>query len=320
MNNNGQIRVGVIGVGHLGQFHVQKYVELCQVDLVGVADLDFARAQEIAARNGTKAYASVTELLLRVDAVSIAVPTVDHFAVASQALNAGLHVLLEKPISATIEEGRKLVALAAKQHLVFQVGHLERFNPVFVAASKKITQPRFIEVHRLSPFTFRSIDVDVVLDLMIHDLDLVLSLVKSPIREIFAVGVPVLSQQVDIANVRVHFVNGAVCNLTASRVSLQKERKIRLFQPDAYFSLDLANFSLVRCERKEFDYSSPIPQLDYQKKEFPRADSLKSEIESFVNAVRDGTPPVISGVDALVAMEAACQIKEKIAQLQGQLS
>ncbi|MBW1645146.1 MAG: Gfo/Idh/MocA family oxidoreductase [Deltaproteobacteria bacterium] len=315
MNAAAPIRTGVIGVGHLGRFHVEKHAALPQVELVGVFDLDGDRAREVAARHGTRAWASMDELLAAVEAVSIAVPTVDHFAVASRALEAGVHVLLEKPIAATIEEGQQLVSLAVDRGLILQIGHLERFNPVFMAASEKLGQPWFIEVHRLSPFTFRSTDVDVILDLMIHDLDLVLSLVQSPIEEIFAVGVPVLSQQVDIANVRIHFAGGPVCNLTASRVSLQKERKIRLFLPDAYFSLDLANFSLVRCERREFDYSSPIPQLDYQQEKFPEADSLMNEIESFVTAVREGRPPVISGADALVAMEAAFQIKAKIDQL-----
>jgi len=203
--------------------------------------------------------------------------------------------------------------LAGEKQCVLQIGHLERFNPAFAAGFEITRYPRFLEVHRLSPFTFRSVDVDVVLDLMIHDLDLVLCLVKSPIAEIFAVGVPVLSDQVDIANVRINFTNGAVCNLTASRVSIQKERKIRLFQPDLYISMDLANFSLVQCEKKELDYYSPIPDIRVQKHEYPEADSLKLEIESFIRSVGNQSEPAVSGADGLAALQVAFRIKEIIA-------
>ncbi|MBN2232134.1 MAG: Gfo/Idh/MocA family oxidoreductase [Deltaproteobacteria bacterium] len=308
-----KLKVGVVGVGHLGQYHAQKYAGLPDTDLVGVVDADPGRAAEIAGRYGTRVFTDLPSLLAAVDAVSVAVPTSDHFRVGSLALEAGVHVLLEKPIAATPDEAERLVALAAARALVLQIGHLERFNPAFTAAVEEIREPRFIEVHRLSPFTFRSVDIDVVLDLMIHDLDLVLSLVRSPIREVFAVGVPVLSERVDIANVRLHFVDGTVCNLTASRVSLNRERKLRVFQLDSYFSVDFANFTLVQCRRKEIDYYDPIPRIDFHKKEFPAADSLKLEIADFVASVCTGRPPVVSGSDGLAALQAAWRIKETIA-------
>jgi len=308
-----KLRVGVVGVGHLGRFHVQKYADMSDVDLVGIVDINQKQAQEIANQYHTKVFATAEELYQQVDAVSVVVPTVDHYQIACQGLNSGIHVLLEKPIAATVAEAEELVRLAGEKQRILQIGHLERFNPAFAAGLEMTKQPRFLEVHRLSPFTFRSVDVDVVLDLMIHDLDLVLCLVKSPISEIFAVGVPVLSAQVDIANVRIHFANGAVCNLTASRVSVQKERKIRLFQPDVYISMDLANFSLVQCEKKELDYYSPIPDISVQKHEYPEADSLKLEIESFTHSVRDQSEPAVSGADGLAALKVAFRIKEIIA-------
>ncbi len=311
--NDKKLRVGVVGVGHLGRFHVQKYADIPDVDLVGIVDINQKQAQEIASQYHTRVFAAAEELFQHVDAVSVVVPTVDHCQVACQALNSGIHILLEKPIAATVEEAEELVCLAEEKQSILQIGHLERFNPVFVAGLEITYGPRFLEVHRLSPFTFRSVDVDVVLDLMIHDLDLVLCLVKSPVSEIFAVGVPVLSDQIDIANVRIHFNNGAVCNLTASRVSIQKERKIRVFQPDVYISMDLANFSLVQCEKKEMDYYSPIPDISVQKQEYPEADSLKLEIESFVQSVRDQSKPVVSGADGLAALKVASRIKEIIA-------
>ena len=308
-----KLRVGVVGVGHLGRFHVQKYADMSDVDLVGIVDINQKQAQEIANQYHTKVFATAEELYQQVDAVSVVVPTVDHYQVACQALNSGIHVLLEKPIAATVAEAEELVRLAEEKQRILQIGHLERFNPAFAAGLEITKQPRFLEVHRLAPFTFRSVDVDVVLDLMIHDLDLVLCLVKSPISEIFAVGVPVLSDQVDIANVRIHFMNGAVCNLTASRVSVQKERKIRLFQPEVYISMDLANSSLVQCEKKELDYYSPIPNISVQKHEYPEADSLRLEIESFTRSVRDQSEPVVSGADGLAALKVAFRIKEIIA-------
>lgn len=308
-----KLRVGVIGVGYLGRFHVQKYAQIPDVDLVGIVDINPQQAQEIAEQNHTRVFATTGELFPRVDAVSVVVPTVDHYQVACQALNSGIHVLLEKPIAATVAEAEELVRLAEEKQRILQIGHLERFNPAFAAGLEITKQPRFLEVHRLAPFTFRSVDVDVVLDLMIHDLDLVLCLVESPISEIFAVGVPVLSDQVDIANVRIHFMNGAVCNLTASRVSVQKERKIRLFQPEVYISMDLANSSLVQCEKKELDYYLPIPNISVQKHEYPEADSLRLEIESFTRSVRDQSEPVVSGADGLAALKVAFRIKEIIA-------
>lgn len=313
-----KLRVGVVGVGHLGRFHVQKYADMPDVELVGIVDINQKQAQVVADQYHTRVFAIAEELYQQIDAVSVVVPTVDHCQVASKALNTGIHVLLEKPIAATVAEAEELVSLAKDKKCILQIGHLERFNPAFAAGLEITRQPRFLEVHRLSPFTFRSVDVDVVLDLMIHDLDLVLCLVKSPVAEVYAVGVPVLSDQVDIANVRIHFVNGTVCNLTASRVSIQKERKIRVFQPNVYLSMDLGNFSLVQCEKKEMNYYSPIPNIDVQKHEYPEADSLKLEIESFTQSVRNQSEPVVSGADGLAALKVAYRIKESITAAQQQ--
>ncbi len=304
------IRVGVVGVGHLGRYHVQKYAGMSGVDLVGVVDLNREQARKVAEQYGTRIFEAPAALYDHVDAVSVVVPTVDHYAVARQALEAGRDVMLEKPITAVVGEAERLVALASAGNRILQVGHLERFNPAFTEALKFVKQPRFLEVHRLSPFTFRSVDVDVILDLMIHDLDLILCLVGSPATEIFAVGVPVLSDQVDIANVRVHFANGAVCNLTASRVSVQRERKIRIFQPNVYLSMDLGNSSLVQCEKKEMDYYSPMPNINVQKHEFPEADSLNLELVSFIRCVRERSRPKVSGEDGLAALKVAVRIKE----------
>ncbi|MBN2809752.1 MAG: Gfo/Idh/MocA family oxidoreductase [Deltaproteobacteria bacterium] len=310
------IRAGVVGVGHLGAFHAEKYAAINHVELVGVYDPDSKRAGEIGRKLSVPAFKKLDELLSQCRAVSIAAPTSAHFALAQTALEKKIDVLIEKPITTTEDEARKLIDLARKNQCILQVGLLERFNPAFTNTREHLHNPRFVEVHRLSPFSFRSIDIDVILDLMIHDLDLMHEIIKSPITRIDAVGVPVISRQTDIANVRIHFENGAVANLTASRVSLNPERRIRIFQPDGYFSLDFSNFKTTICRRQEGSYLEPLPQITAEDLSFPKSDNLKLEIEDFIDAIRQRRKPLVSGEDGLLALSTAIRIKESIKQQQ----
>jgi predicted dehydrogenase len=235
-----KLRAAVIGVGYLGKFHVEKYAANSRVEIVGVCDTVLSRAKEWGERVGAQAYADHRDLLGKVDAVSVVVPTDRHHEVARAFLDSGVDVLLEKPIAANLSEADDLIAAARKKGRILQVGHLERFNPAFLAARDRIKIPLFIETHRLTPFRGRGTDVDVVLDLMIHDLDIILSLVRGSVEHIHAVGVPVLADKVDIANVRLQFQGGCEANLTASRISLQDQRRLRIFQPDSYVTIDYA--------------------------------------------------------------------------------
>jgi predicted dehydrogenase len=262
----------------------------------------------VAQECGTAFFADPGELLKELDAVSIAVPTTAHYRVAMDAMRSGVHVLLEKPITANVREARALVREAAGRKLVFQIGHVERFNPAVREAAALLSEPRFIECHRLGPFGGRGTDVDVVLDLMIHDLDLILSFVHSPVQRVQAVGVPVISANLDIANARLSFANGCVANVTASRVSARKQRKIRIFQEDAYVSMDFVEHT-IQIFRRSFPHGrkSP-PELSGELLETEKGDSLRDEIRSFLDCVRDGTRPLVSGVDGLAALETAFRI------------
>ncbi|MCD6292065.1 MAG: Gfo/Idh/MocA family oxidoreductase [Deltaproteobacteria bacterium] len=310
------IRAGVIGVGHLGAFHADKYAQLDNVELVGVYDPDHNRAREIGNKLSVQTFADLDELLSQCHVVSIAAPTSAHFELAQKALLKGLDTLIEKPITTTEAEAETLIELAKEHKSILQVGLLERFNPAFTNTRKLLHNPRFIEIHRLSPFSFRSVDIDVVLDLMIHDLDLIHEITQSPISSIDAVGVPVISTQTDIANVRLHFESGAVANLTASRVSLNPERRVRIFQPDSYFSLDFGNFSATICKREEKTYIEPLPKITTKELTFPKSDNLLLEIEDFIDAVRLRRKPLISGTEGLLALSTAIRIKEKIQEQQ----
>ncbi len=310
------IKAGVIGVGHLGAYHADKYAQLDHVELIGVYDLDRNRALEIAKKLSVPAFDDLDELLSQCHVVSISAPTSAHFELAQKALLQGLDILVEKPITTTEAEAETLIKLAQEHKCILQVGLLERFNPAFTKTRKFLHNPRFIEVHRLSPFSFRSVDIDVILDLMIHDLDLIHEIIRSPITSIDAVGVPVISSQTDIANVRLHFESGAVANLTASRVSLNPERRIRIFQPDSYFSLDFGNFSATVCKREEGSYLEPLPKITTKELTFPKSDNLLLEIEDFIDAVRHRRKPIISGDEGLLALATAIQIKEKIQEQQ----
>ena len=311
-----KIRIGVVGVGHLGRFHAEKYLQADGSELVGIYDTDSERARKTAADLKVPSFDELEDLFQQCQAVSIATPTTTHFTIARQALESGLDVLVEKPLTTTVEEAEALVRLARERERILQVGLLERFNPVFTESRKYLKNPRFIEVHRLSPFSFRSLDIDVILDLMIHDLDLVHEITQSEITSVDAVGVPVISQQTDIANVRIHFASGTVANLTASRVSLNRERRIRIFQPDGYFSLDFSNFSATICRREAPANGNPLPQVTAREIDFPKGDNLLLEIEDFLAAIRDHRPPEVSGEDGLRVLKSAVHIKEVIRQQQ----
>jgi predicted dehydrogenase len=306
------LRAGVIGVGYLGQYHAQKYAELDGVEIAGVADVDTARAREIAARLNTRAHADYKTLIAKLDLVSIAVPTEMHYAVARDCLNAGVHILVEKPVTETIEQADELIALAQKNECVFQVGHLERFNPALTALTGILDSPRFIESHRMAPFKPRGLDVNVVLDLMIHDIDVILNMVKSPLAELRAMGAAILTEEVDIANARMEFANGCVANVTASRVSRDSLRKIRVFQSAEYFSIDFLEREIVIVRK-----GREAGQFDIENATFAQEDALKNEIRAFVDAVRNGTPPLVSGEDGKRALEVALNISSQMASRKG---
>lgn len=306
------LRTAVIGVGYLGNFHAQKYAALPDVELVGVVDNDPKRAAEIANALGTRAYCDHRELLGQVDAVSVVVPTQFHHAVARDFLAAGVHVLIEKPITVTIEEADELIELAEKNRAVFQVGHLERFNPVLVALEGVLQEPLFIESVRIAPFKPRGTDVNVVLDLMIHDIEIIQHIVKSPVERVDAIGAPVFTGEEDIANARILFQNGCVANVTASRISLKSERKMRIFQRDAYITLDFQNRKVLVAQKGSGELFPGVPNVKVDERQLGEADALRSEIESFISAIRTGTPPQVSGRDGRMALETALKINTSL--------
>ena len=305
-----RLRTAVVGVGYLGRFHAQKYAAHPEADLVAVVDVDAERGRAVAGELGVPWLGDYHQLAGRVDCASVAVPTQHHHAVAADLLAAGIDVLVEKPLTPTVAEGKSLVELAVRGERVLQVGHLERFNPAVLAIEGKIAQPRFIECQRLAPFSERGTDVDVVLDLMIHDLDLILHMVQSPVRAVEAVGVPVLTASVDICNARLRFANGCIANVTASRVSLKRERKLRIFQPDAYFSVDFGDRRVRTCRREPDEQGQPA--LVIEDVEVPAHDALALEIDAFLSSVRARETPLVSGWDGLRALEVAHVVRESI--------
>ena len=306
------LRAGVIGVGHLGQHHARHYATLPGVTLVGVCDAAQDRAALIADRHGVQAWSDLTELLKHVDLVSVAAPTSAHFATARLCLEAGKHVLVEKPIAVTSSEAHELVELAARHGCLLQVGHSERFNPIMQRMRAHIERPAFIEGHRLSAFGERGTDVDVVLDLMIHDLDLVLSFNPGPVEEVRAAGVPVLSPNIDIANVRIAFASGCVANLTASRVSTNKMRRLRFFQRDRYVSIDFQTRQAMVSRRVQG--TGARPTIDVETFQAGDDEPLRLELDSFVQAVATGLRPVVSGEDGEAALNLAALVVEAIGQ------
>ncbi len=304
-------RAGVIGVGHLGQHHARLYASLPGAQLVGVLDQSVERAQVVADLHGARVFRTVDELLPQVDVVSVAVPTSGHYAVAKSCLQAGKHLLVEKPIAVTPGEAQELVELAKQRGCCLQVGHSERFNPVMTLMRPKIEKPVFIECHRLSSFSERGTDVDVVLDLMIHDLDLVLSLNPGPVEEVRAAGVAVLSSSIDIAHARIQFRSGAVANLTSSRVSTNKMRRLRIFQRDNYLSIDFQTRQGMICRRSA--QAGERPNVDVTHLQGGEEEPLKLQLESFLHAVDTGTRPVVSGEDGAAAVAVAYQVLQAIA-------
>jgi predicted dehydrogenase len=333
LHNGSTIRVGVAGVGAFGKNHARVYHELQQqghgIELVAVADPDFARAQAVASQFGCQALNSIDELRGRVDAASVAAPTVHHLSVSATLMAAGIDVLIEKPLASTRDEADELISLAKTNQRVAQAGHLERFNPAVRATLPLLTTPMFFEVHRLSLFTPRSLDVDVVLDLMIHDIDVVLSFVKSPVKEIRAVGLPVVSSKVDIANVRMEFESGCVANLTASRVSTERVRKLRFFQPHEYISLDYTRQDVLKLRvgaGNKFSQEQlqsmaallppavPIPGVKMEKPRIEAEEPLHAELKSFISAVRRRGKPEIPLEDGRRALSTALDILSAIQQ------
>ncbi len=304
------VRIAVIGVGHLGKHHARILSALPGVELVAVVDTNRGRAEEIAAANRTEAAFDAHDVAGRVDAVTIAVPTELHGDIALPFLQSGIAVLVEKPMARTLAEADAMIEASAKSGATLAVGHTERFNPAVAAARPLVRDPRFIEVHRLGTFPERSLDIDVVFDLMIHDLDVVLSLVASDVASIDAVGVPVLTGRVDIANARLRFANGCIANLTASRISRDRVRKIRFFQPSAYLSIDYAaqKVEVYRLEKG----SGPMPSIQGGDVDVAGEEPLKRELADFVDAVVSRRPPMVTGEDGRRALAVAQQITDRM--------
>ncbi|MEA5113434.1 MAG: Gfo/Idh/MocA family oxidoreductase [Geobacteraceae bacterium] len=307
-----KIRTAVVGVGYLGGFHAEKYAQLENSQLVAVVDLDGNRAKEVADKLETRAFTSYRDILGMVDAVSIAVPTHLHYEVAKDFLEKGVGVLLEKPMTVTLAEADKLIKMARENGAVFQIGHLERFNPAVLALGNSLTDPRFIESIRIAPFKPRGTDVNVVLDLMIHDIDIIQNIVRSPVRHIHSIGAPVFTPEEDIANARIEFENGCVANVTASRISLKSERRMRIFQPDSYITLDFQHKKFAIFRKGDGEMFPGVPNITIEEKAFEQVDALKEEIASFLEAMETGRPPVVSGEDGRRALETALRINRKL--------
>lgn len=299
------VRVGVVGVGAIGRNHARIYSELESADLVAIYDANADHANALAEEFGTEAVASLDELIAKVDAASVSTPTITHREIATSLINAGKHVLVEKPISDSVDDAKAMIDLANEKGCVLQVGHIERFNPVMSQLESRLNDPKFIECHRLSPFPNRSIDIGVVLDLMIHDLEIVLHLVNSPIAAIDAVGIQVLTRREDIANARIRFENGCVANITASRISPERMRKIRVFQSDAYLSLDYQ-------DQSGWIYRKDGMEIGREEVEVERDEPLKCELASFVDCSARGEQPKVSGQQGAAALDVALEITRLI--------
>ena len=304
-----KLKCAVIGTGYLGKFHAEKYAALPDCELAAVVDINPEAAKAVAGKFGAEALTDYHALLGKVNAVSIVVPTTLHHAVAKDFLTAGAHVLVEKPICVTVDEAEELIAIAKANNLILQVGHLERFNPAVLGLDKE-EKPLFIESHRLSPFNPRANDVSVVLDLMIHDIDIILALVDSEVEKIDASGTAVLTQGTDIANARILFKNGCVANVTASRISLKQERKMRMFRPSSYVSVDFQNRILSKHRTGDKEMFPGIPEIVSEELVFESGDALLEEIKHFVSCILTGTNPIVSGEAGKRALATAIQITQ----------
>ena len=307
-----KLKVGVVGVGYFGQVHAEKYAKAKEAELVGVVDVDTRRAREIALRYRTRSFESHSDLFKKIQAVSIAVPTPFHYSLTKDFFLQGIDVLLEKPISNTLEQADELIGLAESKGLIFQVGHLERFNGALSGLEGRVQHPRFIESHRLGPFSGRGAEVDVVLDLMVHDIDIILSLVNSEVKDLQAVGIPILTHSPDIANARIEFENGCTASLTANRVSEEKIRKTRIFQPDGIFSIDYLSQKLFLSKKGRSLGPEEIPEMATKEIPVQKMDLLEAEIHSFLQSVRNRKKARVSGLDGKRALELALQIIQKI--------
>lgn len=305
-----KLKCAVIGTGYLGKFHAEKYAALDDCELVAVVDVNEEAAKMVAEKNGAQALQDYQPLLGQVDAVSIVVPTTLHHAVARDFLLAGAHVLVEKPIAVTVEEADDLIQIARANQRILQVGHLERFNPAVRGLENLEEKPLFIESHRLSPFNPRANDVSVVLDLMIHDIDIILALVDSEIERVDASGTAVLTQGTDIANARLTFKNGCVANVTASRISMKMERKMRMFRPCSYISVDFQNRVLVKHRTGDKEMFPGIPEIVSEESVFESGDALLEEIKHFVHCIKTGESPIVSGEAGRLALATAIQITQ----------
>jgi predicted dehydrogenase len=303
------IRVAVVGAGDFGRNHARVYRQLEGVELAGIVDIDAERAQRVAQEFSTRVLPGLDELSGQVDAASVAVPTVEHARVGCRLLEQGIDVLVEKPIAASLAEADRLLEAAARRGCVLQVGHLERFNPGVVAVLPVLNRPLYFEVHRLGVFTPRSLDVDVVYDVMIHDLDILLTMVDSPVTEIHSLGIPVVTDKVDIAHARLDFASGAVANLTASRVSVDRVRKLRFFQHREYISVDYARQDVLRIRVRQ---PGPHPQFDFEQIPVRSEEPLVAELRAFVDAVRERKTPVVDGAAGRRALELADRVMEGI--------
>jgi predicted dehydrogenase len=318
------LKIGVFGTGHLGKFHLNNWKEIEGIEIAGFCDPDDAIAAEVVEKYGIKRFSDVDELINACDAVDVVTPTPLHFEVCEKAIRRSRHVFVEKPMANTMDEARVLVKLANESKIKFQVGHVERFNPAFLAAKGLELNPMFIEVHRLAQFNPRGTEVSVILDLMIHDIDVILSLVKSEVKNIYASGVAVMTDTPDIANVRIEFNNGCVANLTSSRISMKKMRKIRLFQKDAYIGIDFLDKKTEVIKLKgpkdenvfAFDIETPngTKTIAVASPQVPEVNAIKRELEEFVNAIKNNTQPIVNEIDGYRAMEVAHQILQKINQ------
>ena len=306
------IKVAVIGVGHLGKWHAQKYANADDCELVAVVDTDIDVAEQFAAQYNCQAMTDYHDVIGQVDAISLVVPTSHHYKIGREFLEAGIHCLIEKPVTESTSEADELINIATRKNLILQVGHIERFNAVMSGVRQQIKQPQFIESTRLAPFNQRANDVSVILDLMIHDIDIILDLVDSPINRISASGISVLTDTVDIANARLEFENHCVANVTASRISQKLERKLRIFQKDAYLSADLQN-RVLAVNRKRADAAAGDPDgIEHEEFRFDDNDALNLEVLDFIDAIQSGNPPSVTGSDGKRALQTAIDITRQI--------
>jgi len=310
-----KIKIGIVGVGYFGQFHAEKYARNEETELVGIVDIDASRAREIAKRYRVQPFGHHTDLLNKVQAVSIAAPTPSHYSIAKDFFLKGIDVLLEKPISSTLKEAEELIGLAESRGLIFQIGHLERFNGALSGIEERVEHPRFIESYRLGPFSGRGAEIDVVLDLMIHDLDIILTLVKSSVNSLQAAGIPILTPYPDIANARIEFENGCIASLTASRVSKERVRKTRIFQPEGILSIDYLSQRLSLSKKQGPLDRGRVPEMVTEEIPVKKIDLVDDEIRSFLQSVRNRKPARVSGLDGKRALELALQITQKIDDL-----